>query len=101
METPNNASQIFDDLVCDILRRSLLLTYHSLRFECDETSAGENSFFHSGSLDSTRIIRAIDLMDRKWWIVILGCLTHATNTGFAYFGLSAFFPSFEREFGWS
>ncbi len=31
-------------------------------------------------------------MDRKWWIVILGCLTHATNTGFAYFGLSAFFP---------
>jgi hypothetical protein len=40
-------------------------------------------------------------MSRKWWIVILGCLTHATNTGFAYFGLSAFFPSFEREFGWS
>ena len=40
-------------------------------------------------------------MDRKWWIVILGCLTHATNTGFAYFGLSAFFPSFEKEFGWS
>ena len=40
-------------------------------------------------------------MDRKWWIVILGCLTHATNTGLAYFGLSAFFPSFEKEFGWS
>lgn len=40
-------------------------------------------------------------MERKWWIVILGCLTHATNTGFAYFGLSAFFPSFEKEFGWS
>ena len=40
-------------------------------------------------------------MDRKWWMVILGCITHATNTGFAYFGMSAFFPSFEREFGWS
>lgn len=40
-------------------------------------------------------------MERKWWIVILGCITHATNTGFAYFGLSAFFPSFEKEFGWS
>jgi len=40
-------------------------------------------------------------MERKWWIVILGCLTHATNTGFAYFGLSAFFPAFEKEFGWS
>lgn len=40
-------------------------------------------------------------MERKWWLVILGCLTHATNTGFAYFGLSAFFPAFEKEFGWS
>ncbi|HUF40514.1 MAG TPA: MFS transporter [Verrucomicrobiae bacterium] len=40
-------------------------------------------------------------MERKWWLVILGCITHATNTGFAYFGMSAFFPSFEREFGWS
>jgi MFS family permease len=40
-------------------------------------------------------------MERKWWLVILGCITHAVNTGFAYFGLSAFFPSFEREFGWS
>jgi MFS family permease len=40
-------------------------------------------------------------MDRKWWIVILGCITHAVNTGFCYFGMSAFFPSFEREFGWS
>ena len=40
-------------------------------------------------------------MERKWWLVILGCLTHAVNTGFAYFGMSAFFPSFEREFGWS
>ena len=40
-------------------------------------------------------------MDRKWWLVIFGCITHAVNTGFAYFGLSAFFPSFEREFGWS
>jgi MFS family permease len=40
-------------------------------------------------------------MQRKWWIVILGCMTHATNTGLAYFGLSAFFPSFEREFGWT
>ncbi len=40
-------------------------------------------------------------MDRKWWIVILGCVTHAVNTGFCYFGISAFFPSFEREFSWS
>jgi MFS family permease len=40
-------------------------------------------------------------MDRKWWLVIFGCITHAVNTGFAYFGMSAFFPSFEREFGWS
>lgn len=40
-------------------------------------------------------------MDRKWWLVILGCITHAVNTGFAYFGMSAFFPPFEREFGWS
>jgi MFS family permease len=40
-------------------------------------------------------------MARKWWLVIAGCLTHAVNTGFCYFGMSAFFPSFEREFGWS
>ncbi|MBM4263659.1 MAG: MFS transporter [Deltaproteobacteria bacterium] len=40
-------------------------------------------------------------MERKWWLVILGCITHAVNTGFSYFGMSAFFPSFEREFGWS
>ena len=40
-------------------------------------------------------------MDRKWWLVVLGCITHAVNTGFSYFGMSAFFPSFEREFGWS
>jgi MFS family permease len=40
-------------------------------------------------------------MDRKWWLVILGCMTHAVNTGFSYFGMSAFFPSFEREFNWS
>lgn len=40
-------------------------------------------------------------MDRKWWLVIAGCFTHAVNTGFSYFGMSAFFPSFEREFGWS
>ncbi len=40
-------------------------------------------------------------MQRKWWLVIAGCITHAVNTGFSYFGMSAFFPSFEREFGWS
>jgi len=40
-------------------------------------------------------------VERKWWLVILGCVTHAVNTGFSYFGMSAFFPSFEREFGWS
>ena len=41
------------------------------------------------------------MMERKWWLVIAGCVTHAVNTGFSYFGMSAFFPSFEREFGWS
>jgi MFS family permease len=40
-------------------------------------------------------------MEKKWWLVIFGCLTHAVNTGFSYFGMSAYFPSFEREFGWS
>ncbi|HXV83687.1 MAG TPA: MFS transporter [Candidatus Binatia bacterium] len=40
-------------------------------------------------------------MEKKWWLVIAGCLTHAVNTGLSYFGMSAFFPSFEREFGWS
>ncbi len=40
-------------------------------------------------------------MDRKWWLVIAGCITHAVSTGFSYFGMSAFFPSIEREFGWS
>ena len=33
-------------------------------------------------------------MDRKWWIVIAGCFTYAVSTGFSYFGMSAFFPSF-------
>jgi len=40
-------------------------------------------------------------MERKWWLVIFGCITHAVNTGFCYFGMSAFFPSIEGEFGWS
>jgi MFS family permease len=40
-------------------------------------------------------------VERKWWLVIAGCVTHAVNTGFSYFGMSAFFPSFEREFNWS
>jgi MFS family permease len=40
-------------------------------------------------------------MEKKWWLVIAGCVTHAVNTGFSYFGMSAFFPSIEREFGWS
>ncbi len=40
-------------------------------------------------------------MERKWWLVIFGCITHAVNTGFCYFGMSAFFPSIERDFGWS
>lgn len=40
-------------------------------------------------------------MNQRWWIVITGCITHAVNTGFTYFGMSAYFPSFEREFGWS
>lgn len=37
----------------------------------------------------------------NWWIVFAGALAHAVSTGLAYFGLSAYFPSFEREFGWS
>jgi MFS family permease len=40
-------------------------------------------------------------MNQRWWIVIPACLAHAVNTGLSYFGLSAYFPSFEREFGWS
>lgn len=36
-----------------------------------------------------------------WWVVIAGALAHAVSTGLGYFGLSAYFPSFEREFGWS
>ncbi|HEY3306303.1 MAG TPA: MFS transporter, partial [Candidatus Binatia bacterium] len=40
-------------------------------------------------------------MNQRWWIVIAACLAHALNTGLSYFGLSAYFPSFEREFGWS
>jgi MFS family permease len=40
-------------------------------------------------------------MEKKWWLVIVGCVTHAVNTGLSYFGMSAYFPSFEREFGWS
>lgn len=40
-------------------------------------------------------------MNQRWWIVIAGSLSHAVNTGLSYFGMSAYFPSFEREFGWS
>ena len=40
-------------------------------------------------------------MNQRWWIVIAGCLAHAVNSGLSYFGMSAYFPSFEREFGWS
>ncbi|HWP59113.1 MAG TPA: MFS transporter [Candidatus Acidoferrales bacterium] len=40
-------------------------------------------------------------MKSPWWIVFAGCIAHAVNTGLSYFGLSAYFPSFEREFGWS
>lgn len=40
-------------------------------------------------------------MNQRWWIVIAGSLAHAVNTGLSYFGMSAYFPSFEREFGWS
>lgn len=36
-----------------------------------------------------------------WWVVIAGALAHAVSTGVGYFGLSAYFPSLEREFGWS
>lgn len=40
-------------------------------------------------------------MNQRWWIAIAGCLAHAVSTGLSYFGMSAYFPSFEREFGWS
>src|SRR5918999_935371 len=40
-------------------------------------------------------------MNKRWCIFIAGCVAHAFNTGLSYFGLSAYFPSFEREFGWS
>jgi MFS family permease len=40
-------------------------------------------------------------MKSPWWIVIAGCVAHATNTGLSYFGLSAYFPALERDFGWS
>ena len=36
-------------------------------------------------------------MDRKWWLVVAGCITHAVNTAFSYFGMSAFFPGFFRH----
>ena len=40
-------------------------------------------------------------MASTWWIVFAGALAHAVSTGLAYFGLGVYFPSFEREFGWS
>ena len=40
-------------------------------------------------------------MNQRWWIAIAGCLAHAVSTGLSYFGMSVYFPSFEREFGWS
>ncbi|MBI4528346.1 MAG: MFS transporter [Deltaproteobacteria bacterium] len=36
-----------------------------------------------------------------WWVPIAGALAHAVSTALTYFGLSAYFPSLEREFGWS
>lgn len=36
-----------------------------------------------------------------WWMVAAGALAHAVATGLGYFGLSAYFPSLEKEFGWS
>ena len=40
-------------------------------------------------------------MDYGWRVVIAGALAHAVSTGLGYFGLSTYFPSLEREFGWS
>lgn len=40
-------------------------------------------------------------MHRRWWLVIAGSAAHAVNTGFSYFGISTYFPSLEKEFGWS
>ena len=40
-------------------------------------------------------------MNQRWWIVIAASVAHAVNTGLSYFGIGAYFPSFEREFGWS
>ncbi len=36
-----------------------------------------------------------------WGVVVTGALSHAVSSGLGYFGLSTYFPSFEREFGWS
>ena len=36
-----------------------------------------------------------------WWVVFAAAFAHGVSTGLAYFGLSAYFPSFVREFGWS
>jgi|TARA_Y100000294_G_scaffold154516_1_gene154188 MFS family permease len=34
-------------------------------------------------------------------MVLVGAVAFAISTGLSYFGLSAHFPSLEREFGWS
>ena len=41
------------------------------------------------------------LTDYGWRVVIAGALAHAVSTGLGHFGLSTYFPSLEREFGWS
>ena len=41
------------------------------------------------------------MIERRWWIVVAASAAHSVNTGLSYFGISAYFPSFEREFGWS
>ncbi len=40
-------------------------------------------------------------MDRRWWIVISGSVAHAVCAGLSHFGMSAYFPSLEKEFSWS
>lgn len=40
-------------------------------------------------------------MDRRWWIVISGSVAHAVCAGLSHFGMGAYFPSLEKEFGWS
>ena len=36
-----------------------------------------------------------------WWIVAVGIIGTAMNSGLSFHGTSAFFPALEEHFGWS